>query len=471
MLSPMTGYVFFKELETRLLKPRTEPVWLLAIVNDEFLEGGGIHFTLRGVLLLCNDVDHRDVDKQVPTACNNGDGVVIDDDGMATRSTPRANYNTMTLPKELGGRVMWTRRVLAFLNAGLKVSNDRLSRVKAAKMSDPVGCTAHADDEDTPEKIHLFDTVAICYEEGEGAKRAYKEYLGQVQRIYRVPEKGGTATKYLFPVNLREKNVYLRLKLFKPDKDGDKLCFTKGGHTEGGWDILEDCDAVPLHTVLTKVSLRCEQKGDMHLYYLSEEQSKLVKKLTSEIAASVTPETHSKDAAEAEAEARPKSGTKRRRDGATSSTKKADKVAEADRVRGTILHQYECTVNRGQGDYTPPLGWVISEKSIVAQQLRNGGLLADNFLKGRKFIQRFGGKKGETVEWFEGEVVKRLEGSMSDFYDVNYVEKDGKITECKHKCVALGYGRLAADCWCLIEKAAGLVTRRKTANVQKALRR
>ena len=292
-----------------------------------------------------------------------------------------------------------------------------------------------------------------------------------MQRIYRVPEKGGTATKYLFPVNLREKNVYLRLKLFKPDKDGDKLCFTKGGHTEGGWDILEDCDAVPLHTVLTKVSLRCEQKGDMHLYYLSEEQSKLAKKLTSEIAASVTPETHSKDAAEAEAEARPKSGTKRRRDGATSSTKKADKVAEADRVRGTILHQYECTVNRGQGDYTPPLGWVISEKSIVAQQLRNGGLLADNFLKGRKFIQRFGGKKGETVEWFEGEVVKRLEGSMSDFYDVNYVEKDGKITECKHKCVALGYGRLAADCWCLIEKAAGLVTRRKTANVQKALRR
>ncbi len=61
---------------------------------------------------------------------------------------------------------------------------------------------------------------------------------------------------------------------------------------------------------------------------------------------------------------------------------------------------------------------------------------------------------------FEGEVVKRLEGSISDFYDVHYVEKDGKTTECKHrdKCVALGYGRLAADCWCLIEKAAGLAT-------------
>ena len=90
---------------------------------------------------------------------------------------------------------MWTRKVLAFLNAGLKVSNDRLRRVKAAKTSDPVGCTAPADDEDTPEKIHLFDTVAICYEEGEGAKRAYNEYRGQVQRIYGVPEKGGTATK------------------------------------------------------------------------------------------------------------------------------------------------------------------------------------------------------------------------------------------------------------------------------------
>jgi hypothetical protein len=193
-----------------------------------------------------------------------------------------------------------------------KTKKEEQVDLKAAKMSDPVGCTAHADDEDTPEKIHLFDTVAICYEEGEGAKRAYKEYLGQVQRIYRVPEKGGTATKYLFPVNLREKNVYLRLKLFKPDKDGDKLCFTKGGHTKGGWDILEDCDAVPLHTVLTKVSLRCEQKGDTHLYYLSEEQSKMVKKLTSEIAASVSaPETHSKTAAEAEAEARPKGGKKR----------------------------------------------------------------------------------------------------------------------------------------------------------------
>ena len=232
---------------------------------------------------------------------------------------------------------MWTRRVLAFLNAGLKVSNDRLSRVKAAnlKTSDPVGCTAPADDEDTPEKIHLFDTVAICYEAGEGAKRAYNEYLGQVQRTYRVPEKGGTTTKYLFPVNLGEKNVYLRLKLFRPDKDGDKLCFTKGGHTEGGWDIVEDCDAVPLHTVLTKVSLRCGQKGDTHLYYLSEEQSKMVKKLTSEIAASVSaPETHSKTAAEAEAEARPKAGKKRRRDGATSSTKKADQVAEAERCEG-----------------------------------------------------------------------------------------------------------------------------------------
>ena len=126
--------------------------------------------------------------------------------------------------------------------------------------------------------------------------------------------------------------------LFGPDKDGDRLCFTnlKGGHTEGGWDIVEDCDAVPLHTVLTKVSLRCEQRGDTHLYYLSEKQSKMVRKLTSEIAASVlsTPETHSTTAAEAEAEARPKAGKKRRRDGATSSTKKADQVAEAERCEG-----------------------------------------------------------------------------------------------------------------------------------------
>jgi hypothetical protein len=61
---------------------------------------------------------------------------------------------------------------------------------------------------------------------------------------------------------------------------------------------------------------------------------------------------------------------------------------------------------------------------------------------------------------------------------VNYVGEDGKITECKHWCVAVGYGRLAADCWCLIEKALLYGSRAgpngdppQESDVQKALRR
>ena len=416
--------------------------------------------------------NHRDKNAEIKVWCDTSKrtdaDLSPDAEGIATCNTPKTNYNKMQLPPELGGLVTWTRRVLAVLNAGHRVSNDRLQRVKALKTSDFGGCIARENDGDTGEKIHLFDHVAIVYEVGEGAKRTYVPYIGQVRRIYHVPEKGGSATKYLFPVKLDKKHVYLRIKLLKPAKEGNNLCFTQG------LDILEDCDAVPLHTVLAKVSLRFEQEGDMQLYYLSEQQSKMVKNLAKEIQVSVSaPEAHAEDEAEVEADARPKAGKKRGRAKPTkadNAAKKADKEAETARVRGTILHEFESTVNRGRGDYTPPLGWVVSEKAMVAKQLVNGGLLADNFLKGRRFIQRFGGRRGETVEWFEGEVVKRYEGSMSDFYDVKYLEEDGRKTECKHKCVALGYGGLAADCWCLIEKAAGQVKSRKTANVQKALR-
>ena len=127
----------------------------------------------------------------------------------------------------------------------------------------------------------------------------------------------------------------------------------------------------------------------------------------------------------------------------------AAKAAEAERVRNVLMHQHECAVDRDRGDYTPPLGWVLSDKAMVAGQLQRGWLApADDFFSGRKFVQRFG------IEWFEGTVVKRGAGSMSDYYHVDYLEKNGKITGGRHICVATTYGRLASDCWCVIEKAA-----------------
>ena len=182
----------------------------------------------------------------------------------------------------------------------------------------------------------------------------------------------------------------------------------------------------------------------------------MVTNLTNQIAASVNAPTAgplSEDELEASTEAgeiaQQTVGQRKRKRKVPNPDKKAAKAAEAERVRNVLMHQHECAVDRDRGDYTPPLGWVLSDKAMVAGQLQRGLLApADDFFSGRKFVQRFG------IEWLEGTVVKRGAGSMSDYYHVDYLEKNGKITGGRHICVATTYGRLASDCWCVIEKAA-----------------
>jgi hypothetical protein len=459
----MSGYVFLKELRKRLLKPRQTPQLLFVIVNDKYLEDGGNHWTLRVVGLGAyagNPAASASADVAArPVA------VELNDDEKALHAV-KTRYNTVELPKEVGGGSMWTQKLLALLNSGFTVSNDRLRRVKSAKTSDRVEGAVSATDEEG-DLLHLFDDVAICYEEGEKGTRSYKWYLGRVERIYRVPEKGGQPTKYLYPVKFGTKNVYLRLKLFTPAPPPpgrtavDRTCFILGGA-----DVKDDCDAVTLDTVLSRVSLRCQlhefscsstgTTTTQRVYYLSTEQYKMVTNLTNQIAASVNAPTAgplSEDELEASTEAgeiaQQTVGQRKRKRKVPNPDKKAAKAAEAERVRNVLMHQHECAVDRDRGDYTPPLGWVLSDKAMVAGQLQRGLLApADDFFSGRKFVQRFG------IEWLEGTVVKRGAGSMSDYYHVDYLEKNGKITGGRHICVATTYGRLASDCWCVIEKAA-----------------
>jgi hypothetical protein len=472
----MSGYVFLKELRKRLLKPRQTPQLLFVIVNDKYLDDGGNHWTLRVVGLGAyagNPAAGASADVAArPVAVE-----LNDDEG--TLHSVKTRYNTVELPKEVGGGSMWTQKLLALLNSGQTVSNDRLQRVKSAKTSDRVEGAVSATDEEG-DLLHLFDDVAICYEEGEKGTRSYKWYLGRVERIYRVPEKGGQPTKYLYPVKFDEKNVYLRLKLFTPAPPPpgrtavDRTCFILGGA-----DVKDDCDAVTLSTVLSRVSLRCQLQElpssstgtttTQRVYYLSMEQYKMVTHLTNQIAASVNAPTAgplSEDELEASTEAseiaQQTVGQRKRKRKVPNPDKKAAKAAEAERVRNVLMHQHECAVDKDRGEYTPPLGWMVSDKAAVTEQLRRGLLSpGDNFFAGRKFIQRFG------VDWFEGTVVKRGTGSMSDCYHVDYIEKNGKTTACRHKCVATGYGRLASNFWCVIEKAPQPKGRRRTLKMDK----
>jgi hypothetical protein len=199
------------------------------------------------------------------------------------------------------------------------------------------------------------------------------------------------------------------------------------------------------------------------------EQYKMVTHLTNQIAPSVNARTAgplSEDELEASTEAgeiaQQTVGQRKRKRKVPNPDKKAAKAAEAERVRNVLMHQHECAVDRDRGDYTPPLGWMVSDRAAVMDQLQRGLLSpGDNFFAGRKFIQRFG------VDWFEGTVVKRGTGSMSDCYHVDYIEKDGKTTGCRHKCVATGYGRLASNFWCVIEKAPQPKGRRRTLKMDK----
>jgi hypothetical protein len=480
LLAPMSGYMFFKELRKRLLRPMPTPQLIFVIVNDKYLEAGGNHWTLRCVGL--GMYAGNATASALPMADVVARPVAMDLTDDEREHPVNTRYNTVALPKEVGGGSMWTQKLLALLNAGLKVSNDRLERVKRARTSDRVEGAASSTDEGETDLLHLFDVVAICYEEGEARTaltRDYKWYLGRVERIYRVPEKGGQPKKYFRPVDLGEKDVYIRVKLFTqaPPPPGrtavDRTCFILGGS-----DVKDDCDAVKLSAVLAKVSLRCQEEevpcsgiGPVGIgttttqlvYYLSKEQYRMVTNLTGQIAASVKAPTTgapSDDEQEASADRDVIAQQRKRTRKAAKSGTKAAKVAEAERVRNVIVHEHECAVNERRGDYTPPLGWVVSDKAAVTQQVQHG-LLEDNFLKDRKFIQRFG------VEWFEGTVIKRGDGRMCDYYHVEYLEKDGKKKGARHKCVAAGYGRLASSCWCLIEKEPRPKGRRKTLKMAK----
>jgi hypothetical protein len=80
------------------------------------------------------------------------------------------------------------------------------------------------------------------------------EYLAQVQRMYKVHEKGGKPTKYMDPVALGEAGVHLRVKLLSEaavkrvgSSLRDPCCFKLEGLEN------EEHDAIPLHTVLAKL--------------------------------------------------------------------------------------------------------------------------------------------------------------------------------------------------------------------------
>ena len=91
--------------------------------------------------------------------------------------------------------------------------------------------------------IRHFDFVVVVYEIGEDGKseRTWKWYLAQVQRMYKVHEKGGKPTKYMDPVALGEAGVHLRVKLLSEaavERAGSSLrdpcCFMLEGHGERG---------------------------------------------------------------------------------------------------------------------------------------------------------------------------------------------------------------------------------------------
>ncbi len=54
---------------------------------------------------------------------------------------------------------------------------------------------------------------------------------------------------------------------------------------------------------------------------------------------------------------------------------------------------------------------------------------------------------------------------MSDYYHVDYIEKNGKKFGCRH--MATSYGRLASKCWCVIEKAPQPKGRRRALKMDK----
>jgi hypothetical protein len=128
------------------------------------------------------------------------------------------------------------------------------------------------------------------------------------------------------------------------------------------------------------------------VYYLSTEQYKMVTNLTNQIAASVNAPTAgrlSEDELEASTEpgeiAQQTVGQHKRKRTGPNPSKKAAKAAEAERVRNVLMHQHECAVDRDRGDCTPPLGWMVSDRAAVTEQLQRGLLSpGDNFFCGQE---------------------------------------------------------------------------------------
>lgn len=189
---------------------------------------------------------------------------------------------------------MWIRRLLSLLNGGATVSKDRLLRSRHGSTFDEGGGGTKAADSGT--MISHFDFVVVVYEIGEdgNSERTWKWYLAQVQRMYKVHEKGGKPTKYMDPVALGEAGVHLRVKLLSEaavERAGSSLrdpcCFKLEGLEN------EEHDAIPIHTVLAKVSFSSveEEEGDdgeaTLRYYISREDRAYFNKLTEEICASV----------------------------------------------------------------------------------------------------------------------------------------------------------------------------------------
>ena len=198
------------------------------------------------------------------------------------------------VPDRLGGGWMWIRRLLSLLNGGATVSKDRLLRSRHGSTFDEGGGGTKAADSGT--MISHFDFVVVVYEIGEdgNSERTWKWYLAQVQRMYKVHEKGGKPTKYTDPVELGEAGVHLRVKLMSEatvrrvgSSLRDPCCFQLEGLEN------EEHDAIPIHTVLAKVSFSSveEEEGDggepTLRYYISREDRDYFNKLTQEICDSV----------------------------------------------------------------------------------------------------------------------------------------------------------------------------------------
>ena len=323
--APRSGATFMEHVTTvmrrRLQSGSEKGTIRMMIVNDSY-GGAGIHWWtavvylgpcgarpiprgpmgLTDVVELGSDDDSPDdsggrvagkVDDAQQTSA--GAGASADRRERVVRSESQTAARTkVQVPDKLGGGWIWIRRLLSLLNGGARVSKERLVRSKHGGTCDEGGGGTKAADSGT--MIRHFDFVVVVYEIGEDGKseRTWKWYLAQVQRMYKVHEKGGRPTKYMDPVALGEAGVHLRLKLLgeAPVKRvgsslRDPCCFMLEGLEN------EEHDAIPIHTVLAKVSFSSveEEEGDggepTLRYYISREDRDYFNKLTQEICDSV----------------------------------------------------------------------------------------------------------------------------------------------------------------------------------------